>query len=83
VEAESSAAVPAAVATYHAAQAKLAYRAARAKRYDAEAPIVELADAEAKLLSTDPTLRIQGEAQKAAWAAKRLQIKSEIPKPQN
>ncbi len=55
---------------------------ARAKRYDAEASVFDLADAETKLASPDPVVQAEGAAQKAAVLAKRLQIKSEIPKPQ-
>ena len=55
---------------------------ARAKRYDQEASVFDLADAEAKQASTDPAVQAEGAAQKAAVLAKRLEIKSEIPKPQ-
>lgn len=54
----------------------------RAVRYAAEASVYDLADAETKLASPDPTAQAEGVAQKAAVLAKRLQIKSEIPKPQ-
>ena len=57
------------------------YKELRAARYDAEAPIVDLADAETKMLSPDATVQAQGVAQKAAWAAARLAIKVAIPKP--
>ena len=57
-------------------------RAARAKRYDAEASVYDLADAETKLASADASEQESGAAQKTAVLIKRLQIKAEIPKPQ-
>ena len=57
-------------------------RAARAARYDAEASVFDLADAETKMASPDPAEQAAGVAQKAAVLAKRLQIKAAIPKPQ-
>jgi len=55
---------------------------ARAARYDAEASVYDLADAETKLASTDTAVQAEGAAQKTAVLAKRLTIKAEIPKPQ-
>jgi len=55
---------------------------ARAKRYDTEASVYDLADAETKLSSTDTAMQAEGAAQKAAVLAKRLQIKAEIQKPE-
>lgn len=57
-------------------------QAARAKRYAAEASVYELADAESKLASPDPSLQAEGAAQKSAVLARRLAIKAEIPKPE-
>ncbi|MEI7957898.1 MAG: hypothetical protein WCI40_02220 [Verrucomicrobiota bacterium] len=54
---------------------------ARAARYDAEASVYDLADAETKLASSDPAVQAEGAAQKADALAKRLTIKAEIPKP--
>ena len=54
---------------------------ARAKRYEAEASVYDLADAETKRASTDATVQAEGTTQKNAVLAQRLQIKSEIPKP--
>lgn len=56
-------------------------RAARAARYDAEASVYDLADAETKMASPDPAEQAAGVAQKAAVLAKRLAIKAAIPKP--
>ena len=56
--------------------------AARAKRYGAECSVYDLADAEAKMSSTDPNVEAAGAVQKSANLAKRLQIKAELPKPQ-
>lgn len=53
----------------------------RAARYDREASIFDLADAETKMASPDATIKAEGEAQKATVLAKRLAIKSSIPKP--
>jgi hypothetical protein len=64
------------------AQAVEACRQARASRYDAEASVYDLADAETKIASSDPTEQAAGAAQKAAVLAQRLQIKSDLPKPQ-
>jgi len=44
--------------------------------------IYELADAETKLASADPTIAADGATQKTAALTKRLQIKSDFPKPQ-
>jgi len=55
---------------------------ARAKRYEAEASVYDLADAETKLASPDPAIQAEGAAQKTAALTKRLQIKVELPKPQ-
>jgi len=55
---------------------------ARAARYEAEASVYDLADAETKLASTDPAVQAEGAAQKAAVLAKRLAIKTALPKPQ-
>ena len=55
---------------------------ARAARYEAEASIYDLADAETKLASSDPAVQTGGAAQKLDMLAKRLAIKYEIPKPQ-
>ena len=55
---------------------------ARAKRYEVEASVYDLADAETKLGSSDPAIQAEGVAQKTAALAKRLQIKVELPKPQ-
>ena len=57
-------------------------RASRAARYDAEASVYDLADAETKIASPDPAEQASGVAQKAAVLARRLQIKAEIPKPE-
>ena len=54
----------------------------RARRYEAQASVYELADAETKLASTDPDEQAGGAAQKAAVLAKRLQIKTAVPKPE-
>jgi len=54
---------------------------ARAKRYDAEASVFDLADAETKLASSDPVIEAAGAVQKSAILAKRLEIKAAIPKP--
>jgi len=54
---------------------------ARAKRYEAEASVYDLADAETKLASTDAGVQADGAAQKSAVLSKRLQIKRDIPKP--
>jgi hypothetical protein len=53
----------------------------RAARYEAEASVFDLADAEAKLVSSDPEVQAEGAIQKTAVLAQRLQIKSELPKP--
>jgi len=55
--------------------------AARAARYEAEASVYDLADAETKLSSPDPAVQAAGAAQKAAVLAQRLQIKADLPKP--
>ena len=55
---------------------------ARAKRYEAEASVYDLADAETKLASPDPSAQAEGSTQKAAALARRLQIKMEIQKPE-
>jgi len=55
---------------------------ARAKRYEAEASIYEIADALTKQASTDnPTIKAEGNAQLSSVLSKRLQIKRDIPKP--
>jgi len=54
----------------------------RAIRYEREASVFDLADAETKLASTDSAIQAEGAAQKAAVLAKRLEIKAAIPKPQ-
>jgi len=55
---------------------------ARAARYEAEASVYDLADAETKVASTDSAVQAEGAAQKVAVLAKRLEIKAAIPKPQ-
>lgn len=55
---------------------------ARAKRYGAEASIYDLADAETKLASSNAGLQAEGATQKTAVLAKRLQIKTDLPKPE-
>lgn len=55
---------------------------ARAARYEAEASVYDLADAETKIASLDPAVQAEGAAQKVAVMAKRLEIKAAIPKPQ-
>ena len=72
----------AAAEAYQPTKALLECRAKRAARYEAEASVYDLADAETKLASSDPAEQAEGAAQKAAVLAKRLQIKAEIPKPE-
>lgn len=55
---------------------------ARAQRYEAQASVYDLADAETKLASTDPSVQAEGAAQKASVLATRLTIKGALPKPQ-
>jgi len=55
---------------------------ARAKRYDAEASVYDIADAETKLSSPDPAVQAEGAAQIATVLARRLEIKAAIPKPE-
>lgn len=54
----------------------------RARRYDSEASIFDLADAETKMSSLDTQIQNAGAAQKVAVLAKRLAIKAAVPKPQ-
>ena len=53
----------------------------RATRYASEASVYDLADAETKLASPEASVQAEGAAQKAAVLARRLEIKSELPKP--
>ena len=54
----------------------------RARRYNAEASVYDLADAETKLASPDPAIEAAGAVQKSSILARRLQFKAEVPKPQ-
>ena len=51
----------------------------RSARYEAEASVYDLADAETKLASPDPAMQAEGAAQKAAVLAQRIQIKLDLP----
>jgi len=53
----------------------------RAARYEAEASIYDIIDAEAKMASPSAAVRESGEQEKAALLARRLKIKEELPKP--
>ena len=54
----------------------------RAEAYESQGSVYDLTDAETKLASSDPAVQAEGAEQKAAVLAKRLEIKSGIPKPQ-
>jgi len=83
-----SAAIPtedqliAAAALYQPTKALIACQEARAQRYEAEASVYDLADAETKLASSDASVQAVGAVQKAAVLTARLAIKAALPKPQ-